>query len=92
MKKFHVAKFVIKRILQVKHDEYNYNIVGDITIKGKRKTISFPAHIRTNGLVAELETAKFSLNRQDFKVFYKSAIKDYLIKDEIQLQIKASTH
>lgn len=92
VKKFPVAKFVIKRILQVKHDEYNYNIVGDITIKGKRKTISFPAHIRTNGLVAELETAKFSLNRQDFKVFYKSAIKDYLIKDEIQLQIKASTH
>ncbi len=92
VKKFPVAKFVIKRILQVKNDDYNYEVIGDITIKGIRKTISFPAHIRTNGLVAELESAKFSLNRQDFKVFYKSSIKDYLIKDEIDLKIKASTH
>jgi polyisoprenoid-binding protein YceI len=88
VKKYPVAKFVITKILPSKNLEYNYLVYGNLTLKGTRKTISFPAKIRTNDRFVEFESAKFSLNRQDFKAFYKSSIRDYLIKDQIDIQIK----
>jgi hypothetical protein len=31
------------------------------------------------------------LNRRDFKVFYQSSLKDYFIKNEMDIQFKVST-
>ncbi|MCC2591429.1 YceI family protein [Chryseobacterium sp. MFBS3-17] len=92
VKKFPVAKFVITKILPSKNLEYNYLVYGNLTIKGKRKTISFPAKIRTNDRFVEFESAKFSLNRQDYKAFYKSSIRDYLIKDQMDIQVKLTAN
>lgn len=92
VKKYPVAKFVITKILPSKNLDYNYLVYGNLTLKGVRKTISFPASIRTNDLFIEFQSAKFSLNRQHFKAFYKSSIKDYLIKDQMDIQIKLTAN
>lgn len=42
VRRFPMAMFEITKILPFKSDEYNSEIIGNITIKGIRKTISFP--------------------------------------------------
>lgn len=91
VKKFPTAKFHLKRIIPLANEEYNSTIVGDITIKGVRKTISFPANAYITQFTVEIESSRFSLNRRDFKVFYQSSVKDYFIKDEMEIQFKLST-
>ncbi len=92
VKKHPVAKFEITKILPSKNLDYGYLVYGNLTLKGVRKTISFPANIRTNDKFIEFESAKFSINRRDFKAFYKSSIKDYLIKDQVDIQIKMTAN
>lgn len=91
VRKFPMAKFEITKILPLKSNDYNSEIIGNITIKGIRKTISFPANVTTDDYLANIESAKFSLNRQDFDIFYRSSIKDLLIKDQIDLQVMVSS-
>lgn len=91
VKKFPTAKFHLKKIIPLANSEYNSTIVGDITIKGIRKTISFPANAHITQFTVEIESSRFSLNRKDFKVFYQSSLKDYFIKDEMDIQFKLST-
>lgn len=92
VKKHPVAKFVITKILPSKNLDYGYLVYGNLTLKGVRKTISFPANIRTNDKFVEFESAKFSINRRDYKAFYKSSIRDYLIKDQVDIQIKLTAN
>ncbi len=91
VKKFPTAKFHLKKIIPLANSEYNSTIVGDVTIKGVRKTISFPANAHITQFTVEIESSRFSLNRKDFKVFYQSSLKDYFIKDEMDIQFKLST-
>ena len=91
VKKFPIAKFHLTKILPSNSTDYNSIVYGNITIKGIRKTISFPASVIVKGQSVEFESAKFTLNRQDFKAFYKSSLKDYLIKDEMDIQISMKT-
>ncbi len=91
VRKFPMAKFEITKILPLKSDEYNSEVIGNITIKGIRKTISFPANVTTDDYKVNFTSAKFSLNRQDFDIFYKSSLRDLLIKDQIDLQVSAFT-
>lgn len=91
VRKFPMAKFEITKILPLKNEEYNSEIIGNITIKGIRKTISFPANVKTDDYKVEIESAKFSLNRQDFDIFYKSSLKDLLIKDQMDMQFSVYT-
>jgi polyisoprenoid-binding protein YceI len=91
VKKFPLAKFHLTKIIPLANSEYNSTVYGDITIKGVRKTISFPANVYITQFTVVIESAKFSLNRRDFKVFYQSSLKDYFIKNEMDLQFKLST-
>lgn len=91
VRKFPMAKFEITTILPLKSDDFNSEIVGNITIKGIRKTISFPANVTTDDYKVNINSAKFSLNRQDFDIFYKSSLKDLLIKDEIDMQFSVAS-
>lgn len=92
VKKYPTAKFVITKVLPSKNPEYNYLIYGNLTLKGTRKTISFPANIRTNDRFVDFESAKISLNRRDYKVYYQSSIKDYFINNQIDIQIKMTAN
>ncbi|KQT15073.1 lipid-binding protein [Chryseobacterium sp. Leaf404] len=91
VKKFPTAKFHLKKIIPLANAEFNSTIVGDITIKGIRKTISFPANAHVTQFTVEIESSKFALNRKDFKIFYQTSLKDYFIRDEMEIQFKVST-
>jgi polyisoprenoid-binding protein YceI len=91
VKKFPIAIFHLTKIIPLANSEYNSTVYGDITIKGVRKTITFPANVYVTQFTVVVESAKFSLNRRDFKVFYQSSLKDYFIKDEMDFQFRVST-
>lgn len=91
VKKFPIAKFHLTKIIPLANSEYNSTVYGDVTIKGVRKTISFPANVYITQFTVVIESAKFSLNRRDFKVFYQSSLKDYFIKNEMDIQFRIST-
>lgn len=93
VKKFPMVKFHLTKIIPMKDasSEYNSTVYGNIILKGIRKTISFPATVNITGTSASIQTAKFPLNRQTFGIVYKSAVKDYIIKDEMDVQFKVAT-
>ncbi|WP_292008643.1 YceI family protein [Chryseobacterium sp.] len=91
VKKFPIAKFHLTKIIPLKNSEYNSTVYGNLTLKGIRKTISFPANVYVTQFTVVIESAKFSLNRKDFKIFYQSSLKDYFIKDEMDIQFRVST-
>lgn len=92
VKKYPLALFHLSKVLpNDKNDGYNSLVIGEVTIKGKRKTISFPANVNINGYSVSMETAKITINRHEFNVFYKPGIKDYVIKDEMEIQVKLAT-
>ena len=48
------------------------NVTGDLTLKGKTKTISFPATLTITDNEVTLESKPFEINRVDFGVNYAS--------------------
>ena len=69
------------------------NVTGDLTLKGKTKTISFPATLTIADGEVALESKPFEINRVDFGVNYASKsvfgdLKDKFINDEIELVVK----
>lgn len=69
------------------------NVTGDLTLKGKTKTISFPATLTVTDSEVTLESKPFEINRVDFGVNYASKsvfgdLKDKFINDEIELVVK----
>ena len=69
------------------------NVTGDLTLKGKTKTISFPATLTIADGEVTLESKPFEINRVDFGVNYASKsifgdLKDKFINDEIELVVK----
>lgn len=91
VKKFPIAKFHLKRIIPLANNEFNSTVIGDLTIKGIRKTISFPANVHITQFTVDIQSSKFSINRKDYKIVYQNSIKDYFIKDEMEIQFKLST-
>lgn len=92
VKKYPLALFHLSKVLpNDKNDGYNSLVIGEVTIKGKRKTISFPANVNINGYSVSMETAKITINRHEFNIFYKPGIKEYVIKDEMDIQVKLAT-
>ena len=71
------------------------NVTGDLTLKGKTKTISFPATLTVTDSSVTLESKPFEINRVDYGVNYNSGsvfgdLKDRLINDEVELVVKVS--
>lgn len=69
------------------------NVTGDLTLKSKTKTISFPATLTITDNKVTLESKPFEINRVDFGVNYASKsvfgdLKDKFINDEIELVVK----
>ncbi len=73
-------------------EDANYLITGNLTIKGITKSISIPAKVQVAETYVEVETPKFTIDRTQWGITYKSGIigtaKDRLINDQIGLQIK----
>ena len=59
-------------------------MTGDLTIRGTKKSISFPAKIALDGSFSL--NAEFSINRKDFGIVYDGKADD-LIRDGVVLKL-----
>lgn len=62
-----------------------YNVTGNLTIKGKTKSITFPATITTGADGVNVD-AEFSINRRDYDLNYAGKPND-LIRDDVLLKL-----
>ncbi len=71
---------------EINPDEDHYQMVGNLTLHGITKKISFPAHItiEDDGVTAE---AEFSILRFDFDIQYEGKADD-LIRDAVLIKLK----
>jgi polyisoprenoid-binding protein YceI len=90
------ATFKITKAAPItKAGENNYQITGDLSIKGKTETISFPAAVKVNGDAAEA-VAKIVVDRTKFNVRYGSPsffanLGDKAINNEFIIDLKLVT-
>ena len=87
VEKFPTATFTITKVTASKSKTYPYTVTGDLTIKGKKKSIKFNAKTTVKSGVATFETEKFTINRKDFGVEYDSTMKDVVIKNDVDLKV-----
>lgn len=86
VEQFPTASFASRSIV-AKADGANTHVVeGDLTLRGKTKTVSFPAAITVSATEVRGK-AEFSINRKDFDIVY-AGMPDDLIKDEVLLQLE----
>lgn len=91
---FPVASFKIKRwspVPDAKQGTPNYNVNGDLTIKGITKEITFPAIVILDGKTVTA-SADFNIDRTDYGLKYQSikydpGIGDKMINDEFNVKI-----
>lgn len=90
VEKFPTAAFKITSVQKNNDKIYNSIVTGDLTVKGKTNTISFPAKIAYSKGVVSLVSNKFSFDRQKFNVAYKSSMQDVFVKDDIDMLVKVT--
>jgi polyisoprenoid-binding protein YceI len=90
IEKFPTASYKITSVKKGSDKNYPFVINGNLTIKGKTNAVSFPAAITNNKGVISIASNKFNWDRQKFDVVYKSTMKDVVVKDDIDMQIKIS--
>lgn len=77
------AKFVSTEIKKGEGDQYS--VVGNLTMRGTTKSVTFPATITAaDGRVST--KAEFSINRQDWKVSFPGMTND-MIRDDVGLTL-----
>lgn len=81
------AKFVTTDI-KAGGDGGTHTITGNLTLRGKTKSISFPAKIDRNGDAIKV-TSEFSINRKDFDIMYAGK-EDDLIRDGVVIKLDLS--
>ncbi len=87
-KKFPYAEIKIKSIIPSKTpDSYNSIVAADLILRGKRKTITFPANVTINKERVTFHSDVFRINRQQYGIFYRSSRRDVIIKDEMDLKL-----
>lgn len=90
VEKYPTAVFKItdlKKTGKTDKQAYNYWVTGDLTVKDITQSISFPARISVAKGIVMLSSGKFSIDRQHWGIAYQSAMKDMVIKDDIDLQV-----
>jgi polyisoprenoid-binding protein YceI len=86
--KFPKATFVSTEIKAGGDKGASHTVVGNLTLHGVTKSISFPVTFKENG--ADITaTSEFAINRKDFGIVYPGAPDD-LIRDEVVLRLKVN--
>jgi polyisoprenoid-binding protein YceI len=88
--KFPTAKFEITKVVSKTGD--NYDVTGNLTIKGITNEVTFPAVIKASA-VTIVTVAKITVNRTKFDIKYGSAsfvegIGDKAISDDFTLDVE----
>lgn len=92
---FGEASFKITSVKKSKSDGGNYNITGDLTIKGKSSSITFPAKVSKDGSKISA-TAKMVFDRSKYDVKFRSAsffenLGDKMIYDDVEMTVSLVT-
>ena len=92
--KFPTATVVIKKL--EKTDGANYNATADLTIKGIKNEITFPAKVEVNGNSVNA-TANITIDRTKWNISYKSksilgSMADKFIYDDVVFTVKLVLH
>lgn len=78
-------------IANAKANEANYNITGDLTIKGITNKVTFPAVVKVDGNSAEA-AAKIEIDRLKYDIKYRSSLlgtaADKVIYDTFTIDLK----
>lgn len=90
--KFPRSYFRITSIKKIKSDQGNYDITGDLTIKGITNEITFPADIQINGETITA-SANLTFDRSKYDVRYGSGsffdnLGDKIIYDDIEMEVE----
>jgi polyisoprenoid-binding protein YceI len=67
----------------------NYTIIGDLEMRGVKKSIAFPASIAISDAEVAVK-AEFKLNRKDFGIVY-AGMADDLIRDDVVIKLDLKT-
>jgi polyisoprenoid-binding protein YceI len=63
----------------------NYNVTCDLTLRGAKKTVTFPAAINVTPNEVSVKS-EFSINRKDFNIVYAGKADD-LIRDDVVIRL-----
>ena len=90
--RFTTANFAITDVKPLEKD--STLIIGNLTLKGITKSISFKSKVNVNDSVITASTPKFYINRTDWSISYgtEKSLGDELIKPEIGIQINLVAH
>lgn len=83
--KFPTATFESTSI-QKTAKEGEFTVIGNLTLRGVKKSISFPAQVKV-GDAAVSANAEFSIQRKDFGIVYPG-MPDDLIKESVLIRLK----
>ncbi|MEM6720383.1 MAG: YceI family protein [Bacteroidota bacterium] len=72
-------------------------VEGNLTLKGTKKNISFPAKVNVVGNQAMIVSEPFTINRTDFGMIYGSSsfidgLKDKAISDDVELSVSVTAN
>lgn len=89
VEKFPKASFYSTKITPGTSPDSDYDVTGDLELRGKTKSITFPATITVaDDSVTVL--AGFSINRKDFGIVYAGKADD-LIRDDVVIRLNLKT-
>lgn len=79
-------------VTNVTEKEGKTMVEGNLTLKGVKKNISFPATVTTKGNVTSIESEVFTIDRTDFGMKYGSSsiadiAKDRIISNDVELSV-----
>jgi polyisoprenoid-binding protein YceI len=85
VEKFATSTFVSTKIVAGGAGDATHTITGNMTVKGKKQSISFPATVKLDGGTVNV-SADFAINRKDFGIDYGGAA-DALIQDNVAIKL-----
>jgi len=91
---FPKAVFAVTEVKAVTSDAYNYEIAGNLTMKGATKNVAFPANViaKEDGSILAV-SEKFEIDRMDWGVAYgnggiEGIAKDNIISDKVGMKVE----
>jgi len=88
-----MANFVITQVQEATNEDgRTHDITGNLTMRGKSRSITIPATVSMDGGMLKASTPKFTIDRTQWDVSYNNGgiagiVKDDIINDNIGLEI-----
>lgn len=89
---FPKAEFIFTEVSPVTLPNFNWALIGDLTMKGNTAPVKIPFKFNLEGDILHAESAPFPINRTTWGVNFRSGLlapsKDQMIEDTVWLSLK----